>query len=399
METVAQQVQLDDTERRHLEDIVKQLRERAEQTVGYWIDDKLNLASEDADPPAKLSDEMRTLRKKVRSAIEREQAGDRSWGKARDLYAKGVGYTLVNRLAALRCMEVRGFIDRSPTRFRDDGVTPAADRLITDYFLPREAGIWTAFLVACRERSEEIEILFDLSDPYSLLYGRVADWDGEPEEQAWSDELQSSLVDLLQDLGGLLDEVDDAVWRADDVLGWVYEYYNIPDLQKIEDRRSIRPEDVASANQFYTPHWVVRMLTDNSLGKLFLERQGTLEETIQEQAEQFSPEDRKLRDPEAAGSLAELCTYLVPTEEEGAPTEFDHPREIRVLDPAVGSAHFLLYAFDVLERIWWKMAPEIPRSEVPEKILEHNLFGIDLDLRACQLAAFNLYLKARSRAE
>ncbi|MCS3936964.1 hypothetical protein GGP80_002972 [Salinibacter ruber] len=402
MTEVTQQAQLDEPERRHLEKIVKQLRERAEETVEYWVHSKLNLAEEGAEAPAALSAEERKLRGRVEEAIEREQAGERSWAKARDLYVKGVGYTLVNRLAALRCMEVRGFLDRSPTRFRDDGVTPAADRLITDYFLPREAGIWTAFLVACQERSEEIEILFDLSDPYSLLYGDLTDWEGEPEEVAWTDELQSRLVDLLQDLGGLLDEVDDAVWRADDVLGWVYEYYNTPDLgavRKKARRGGLDPEDVPVANQFYTPHWVVRMLTDNSLGKLFLEREGTLQKTIQNQAERFTTEDRKARDARAASSVEELCTYLVATEEEADATDFDHPSEIRVFDPACGSGHFLLYAFEVLERIWWAMAPEVSQSEVPSKILRHNLFGVDLDLRACQLAAFNLYLKARGRAE
>lgn len=402
MTEVTQQAQLDEPERRHLEKIVKQLRERAEETVEYWVHSKLNLAEEGAKAPANLSREERELRGRVEEAIEREQAGERSWAKARDLYVKGVGYTLVNRLAALRCMEVRGFLDRSPTRFRDDGVTPAADRLITDYFLPREAGIWTAFLVACQERSEEIEILFDLSDPYSLLYGDLAGWDGEPEELVWTDELQSRLVDLLQDLGGLLDEVDDAVWRADDVLGWVYEYYNTPDLgavRKKARRGGLDPEDVPVANQFYTPHWVVRMLTDNSLGKLFLEREGTLQKTIQNQAERFTTEDRKARDARAASSVEELCTYLVATEEEADATDFDHPSEIRVFDPACGSGHFLLYAFEVLERIWWAMAPEVSQSEVPSKILRHNLFGVDLDLRACQLAAFNLYLKARGRAE
>jgi type I restriction-modification system DNA methylase subunit len=402
MTEVVQQAQLDEPERRHLEKIVKQLRERAEETVEYWVHSKLNLAEEGAEAPANLSAEERELRGRVEEAIEREQAGERSWAKARDLYVKGVGYTLVNRLAALRCMEVRGFLDRSPTRFRDDGVTPAADRLITDYFLPREAGIWTAFLVACQERSEEIEILFDLSDPYSLLYGDLTGWDGEAEELAWSDDLQSSLVDLLQDLGGLLDEVDDAVWRADDVLGWVYEYYNTPDLGAVRKKArgsGLDPEDVPAANQFYTPHWVVRMLTDNSLGKLFLEHENTLQDVIQEQNRRFSQEDRKSRNPRDAESVAELCTYLVPNEEEGEATDFDHPREIRLFDPAVGSGHFLLYAFDVLERIWWEMAPDVPRSEVPSKILEHNLFGVDLDLRACQLAAFNLYLKARTCAE
>ncbi len=398
MTEVAQQAQLDEPERRHLEKIVKQLRKRAEETVEYWVHSKLNLAEEGAEAPVNLSTEERELRGRVEEAIEREQAGERSWEKARDLYVKGVGYTLVNRLAALRCMEVRGFLDRSPTRFRDDGVTPAADRLITDYFLPREAGIWTAFLVACQERSEEIEILFDLSDPYSLLYGDLTGWDGEAEELAWSDDLQSSLVDLLQDLGGLLDEVDDAVWRADDVLGWVYEYYNVPDLEGVRSNVKTK-EDAIAANQFYTPHWVVRMLTDNSLGKLFLEHQGKLQETINNQAERFTPSERKGRDPTEANSIEELCTYLVATEKEGESTDFSHPREIRVLDPACGSGHFLLYAFDVLERIWWAMEPSFPRAQVPKKILRHNLFGVDLDLRACQLAAFNLYLKARNQAE
>jgi hypothetical protein len=186
------------------------------------------------------------------------------------------------------------------------------------------------------------------------------------------------------------------------VLGWVYEYYNTPDLDAVRKkarRKGLDPEDVPAANQFYTPHWVVRMLTDNTLGKLFLEHQGTLQQTIQNQDERFEPEERKDRDASTAISIEELCTYLVATEEEGEATEFEHPSELRVFDPAVGSAHFLLYAFDVLERIWWAMAPEVPRSEVPAKILRHNLYGVDLDLRACQLAAFNLYLKARSRAQ
>jgi len=402
MEDVAQQAQLDDAERRHLEKIVKQLRERAEETVEYWVHSKLNLAEEGAEAPANLSAEERELRGRVEKAIKREQAGERSWDKARDLYVKGVGYTLVNRLAALRCMEVRGFLDRSPTRFRDDGVTPAADQLITDYFLPREAGIWTAFLVACQERSEEIEILFDLSDPYSLLYGDLTDWDGEPEEVAWSDDLQASLVELLQDLGELIDQVSDAVWRADDTLGWIYEYYNVselPELRRKADRQGLDPEDVPTANQFYTPHWVVRMLTDNSLGKLFLEQQGTLQETIENQGERFGREERKTRDARTASSIEELCTYLVATQESGPGTGFNHPSEIRVFDPACGSGHFLLYAFDVLERIWWSMEPDIPCAEIPAKILRYNIYGVDLDLRACQLAAFNLYLKARTRTE
>jgi len=89
---------------------------------------------------------------------------------------------------------------------------------------------------------------------------------------------------------------------------------------------------------------------------------------------------------------------LIPDDDEQEAPEFDHPSELRVIDPACGSGHFLLYAFDILERIWWAET-DLDRSEIPAKILEHNLYGVDIDLRSCQLSAFNLYLKARTRAE
>jgi hypothetical protein len=102
--------------------------------------------------------------------------------------------------------------------------------------------------------------------------------------------------------------------------------------------------------------------------------------------------------PEDAPDVSELCTYLIPDRENQDAPSFDHPSELRVIDPACGSGHFLLYAFDILERIWWAET-DLDRCEVPARILEHNLYGVDIDLRSCQLSAFNLYLKARTRAE
>jgi predicted RNA methylase len=200
----------------------------------------------------------------------------------------------------------------------------------------------------------------------------------------------------------MLNEVSDEVWRADDVLGWVYEYYNVKlldDLRRKGDREGLEPEDVPAANQFYTPHWVVRMLTDNSLGKLYLEDRGELQETVERQ-DSMTPNGRKNRplSPDESPNIADFCTYLVPSEEEGEPPEFDGPEDIRVIDPACGSGHFLLYAFDVLERIY-RAETDLNHAEIPRKILRNNLYGVDLDMRACQLAAFNLYLKGRTRAE
>jgi len=274
-------------------------------------------------------------------------------------------------------MEVRDFIDEEVTVFKENGLTPAAETLVHEEFLLEDEAILTAYHNTCDELAAEIEILFDRSTAYSLV---------DPDD------------DTFEELCGMVDEIPDAVWRADDVLGWVYEYYNRPVVEALDAKNTLEPEDVGPANQFYTPHWVVRMLADNSLGKLYLEATGK-ESTVPE-PEALSVAERKERlvTPEDSPTVAELCTYLIPDDDQQEAPEFDHPSEIRVIDPACGSGHFLLYAFDILERIWWAET-DLDRSEIPAQILEHNLYGVDIDLRSCQLSAFNLYLKARTRAE
>ena len=367
--------QLDKEEREHLEDIVTEMRERVENNVEFQLTQKgLDDEPEDGDS---LDEDT----KQLVEAIELEAVDGETWSEAFDQYVTGVGYTIVNRVAALRCMEVRDFIDEEVTVFKDNGLTPAAETLVHEEFLLEDEAILEAYHNACENLAEEIEILFDRSSAYSLI---------DPDD------------DTFEELCEKLDSVPDEVWRADDVLGWVYEYYNVKlldDLRRKGDREGLEPEDVPPANQFYTPHWVVRMLTDNSLGKLYLEHTGELQDVVDAQ-ESFSPDKRKNRplSPDESPDIADFCTYLVPSEEEGEPTEFEHPEELRVIDPACGSGHFLLYAFDVLERIW-RVETDLPDEQIPRKILEHNLYGVDLDMRACQLSAFNLYLKGRTRAE
>lgn len=367
--------QLDKEEREHLEDVVAEMRERVEDNVRFQLTQH-GLDDEPEDRSA-LDEEAEQLVE----AIELEAVDGNTWEEAFEQYVTGVGYTIVNRLAALRCMEVRDFVDVEVTVFKDNGLTPAAETLVNEEFLLEEEAILQAYHDACDDLAEEIEILFDRESAYSQV---------DPDD------------DTFEDLCGMLDSVPDEVWRADDVLGWVYEYYNVKlldDLRRKGDREGLEPEDVPPANQFYTPHWVVRMLTDNSLGKLYLEHTGELQDVVETQ-ESFSPDKRKNRppSPDESPDFADFCTYLVPSEEEGEPTDFDHPRELRVIDPACGSGHFLLYAFDVLERIW-RAETDLTPDAIPRKILEHNLYGVDLDMRACQLAAFNLYLKGRTRSE
>ncbi len=371
--------QLDKSEREHLEDVVIELRETVEADVKYQLEHTYELDEEDGGE--NLFGEEADTRAELVRAVKREDE-NKDWEEKFDQYVMGVGYTIINRLTALRCMEVRGFIERPVTQFGDSGTTPAAEKLETEEFLSPEEAIIEAYERECAKLTGEIEILFDPDSPYSII---------DPG------------VETFEELCKKLDEVPDPVWRADDVLGWVYEYYNaskLDELRRKGDREGLAPEDVPPANQFYTPHWVVRMLTDNSLTKMYLESKGELLSTIEEQ-QNLSIEERKFRNisPEETPSLAEFSTYLVPTEEEGKAPDLNEPEEIRIIDPACGSGHFLLYAFDILERIWHRERPDLDRAEIPTRILRHNLYGIDLDLRACQLAAFNLYLKARARSE
>jgi type I restriction-modification system DNA methylase subunit len=363
--------QLDKAEREHLEDVVEDLRERAEANVAYQLRQR-GLEDEPEDV-----DSLDEKKQELVEAIELEGHENHTWEEAYEQYVTGVGYTIVNRLAALRCMEVRDFLDEEVTVFMDSGLTPAGDTVMMRDFLEEDEAILEAYREECDRLADEIEILFDRTSAYSLI---------DPD------------ADTYEDLCSLLDDVSDEVWRADDVLGWVYEYYNRPVVEALDAKNTLEPADVGPANQFYTPHWVVRMLADNSLGKLYLEATG--KENIVPEPEALTPEERKERlvTPEDAPSVSELCTYLIPDDESGDAPDFDHPKELRVIDPACGSGHFLLYAFDILERIWWAET-DLSSAEIPEKILKHNLYGVDIDLRSCQLSAFNLYLKARTRAE
>ncbi len=374
--TPQRKAQLDKAEREHLEDIVAGMRERVEDNVRF------QLTQSDLDTRPNDDETLDDETEQLVEAIELEAVDNTEWGEAFEEYVDGVGYTIVNRLAALRCMEVRDFIDEEVTVFKENGLTPAAETLVHEEFLLEDEAILAAYHNTCDELAAEIEILFDRSSAYSLV---------DPDD------------DTFEELCRILDEVSEEVWRADDVLGWVYEYYNHANLGEIRKRAhsggGLRTNDIASANQFYTPHWVVRMITDNSLGKLYLEQTGELQDVVNDQ-KALSSTERKNRplSLEESPDIADFCTYLVPSEEEGKPTNYNHPKEIRIIDPACGSGHFLLYGFDILERIW-RAETDLSGDKIAEQIIRHNLYGVDLDMRACQLAAFNLYLKGRGRAE
>ncbi|MEM5866746.1 MAG: BREX-1 system adenine-specific DNA-methyltransferase PglX [Candidatus Aenigmatarchaeota archaeon] len=300
-----------------------------------------------------LSAEEIEIRKKIESAIEKEQVGGLDKKQAIQRYIRHTSFTFLNRIAALRAMEVRNLIKETIIQRSEYGGRSLREREIAENnpsLSPYDV-LKTALIQAFKEVSEEIKVLFDVNSEYSIIF---------PNERACRD-----VIKLLTE------DVTESDWKEDDIIGWIYQYYN--DEARREYRKSKRkpnPDDIPVINQFYTPHWIVKALVDNTLGRLWI---------------QMHPDSK----------LKEFCTYLMPLKNEGK-REAKKVREIKVLDPACGSGHFLIYAFDVLYRMYLEEEPNTPIPEILQSILENNLYGIDIDLFSTQLTALSLYLKAKT---
>lgn len=160
-----------------------------------------------------------------------------------------------------------------------------------------------------------------------------------------------------------------------EVIGWLYQFYISEKKDEVfaglKKGKKITPENIPAATQLFTPHWIVRYLVENSLGRLWL-----------------------LNRPKS--QLAEKMPYYIKPEQ--PETEFlriSKPEELKICDPACGSGHMLTYAFDLLYTIYEEEGYD--PAEIPEKILTHNLYGIEIDQRAGELAAFALTMKGRAK--
>jgi len=316
-------------------------------------------------------------RDKIVAAIEHKRAAGMRAADAVADYLRDAAFTALNRFVALKMLEARELVQECITKGEQSagyrefcGLAPGVA------LLPESAGYRIYFESLFDELSIEVKVLFDRRDPSSVLWPKRATFEG--------------LLEILNasELAG--------VWGEDETIGWVYQYFNGADERKKMREESQAPRnsrELAVRNQFFTPRYVVQFLTDNTLGRIWYEMRGT--KTV----------------------LDDRCEYMVrkPGEEFAARAKKD-PRDLRVLDPACGSGHFLLYAFDLLLAIYeeaWSDS-ESPKSEatgktlaedypsldalrkaVPGLVLAHNLHGVDIDPRCAQIAQLALWMRAQ----
>ena len=348
---------LDKERRNNLRKVVNRCRKILEEDIGkrlsyYGIFPDGTLL--DLSELKHLTPEDIEIRKKLELAIEKEMVGELSRKEAVIRYIRHTAFTFLNRIAALRAMEVRNLIKETVIQRDAYGGRSLREREIAEAYpnlSPYEI-LKKALIQAFEEVSKEIKVLFDVNSEYSIIF---------PGERACREVIRL-----------LTENVTEDDWKEDDIIGWIYQYFN--DEARKEFRKAKRrpkADDIPVINQFYTPHWIVKALVDNTLGRLWIE---------------MHPNSK----------VKEFCTYLIPLKDGSRKREVKRVRDIKVLDPACGSGHFLVYAFDVLYLMYQEDEPDTPVSEIPTLILENNLFGIDIDLRAVQLAALSLYLKAKT---
>nr|HML26431.1 BREX-1 system adenine-specific DNA-methyltransferase PglX [Methanomethylovorans sp.] len=284
-----------------------------------------------------------------------------------------VTYSWFNRFVALKFMEVNGYL---PVKvFTSDDADRNEPGIITHAleldFLDHDVD--HVLDLKAENRDEELykylilKLCNYLHSTMPFMFERIEDYT----ELLFPEKLLH-VDSIVKDINGIIPEDD---WREVEIIGWIYQDYIAPKKDKVfkdlQKNVKISKENIPAATQLFTPHWIVRYLVENSLGRLWM-----------------------LNRPNSR--LFEQMDYYIRPEQ--AETDFlrvNSPEDIKVCDPACGSGHMLVYAFDLLYAIYEEEGYD--HSEIPEKILTHNLFGIEIDKRAGDLAAFALTMKARGK--
>jgi len=325
-------------------------------------------------------DENSAARRESTEAVKKLEVVIKDHGK--EWVSERVAYTWFNRFCALRFMDVNrytriGVVSPAEGQFQPEILAEAKmghideemvhDKVRQQIFAlldgkapsrdPQGEAYRLLVVAACNFWNTAMPFLFQRIDDYTELL--------------MPDDLLSGNSILAYTREAMTPDACEDV----EVIGWLYQFYISEKKDEVFDglkkNKKITPENIPAATQLFTPHWIVRYLVENSLGRLWmLNRPGS--------------------------KLAEKMDYYIKPEQ--VETDFlriTKPEEIKICDPACGSGHMLTYAFDLLYAIYEEEG--VDPAEIPSMILTHNLYGIEIDERAGELAAFALTMKARAK--
>ncbi|MER1932453.1 BREX-1 system adenine-specific DNA-methyltransferase PglX, partial [Proteus mirabilis] len=288
-----------------------------------------------------------------------------------------VAYTWFNRLCAIRYMEIHDYLGHgfrvlshpdNPKGFEIiDHAQDAADELgldrarIIELKLAgnKDEELYRELLLGqCHKLHEAMPFLFDaLDDETELL-------------------LPDNLMRTDSILRGLVDGIPEEDWQQVEVIGWLYQFY-ISEKKDQVIGKVVKSEDIPAATQLFTPNWIVKYLVQNSVGRQWL--QTYPDSAIKSQMEYY------IEPAEQSDEVNQQLKAITP--------ESIEPETIKVLDPACGSGHILIEAYNVLKAIYEERG--FRSRDIPKMILENNLYGLDIDDRAAQLSGFALMMMAR----
>ena len=335
--------------------------------------------------PYSISGEAVRQRDKLIEVIQQKEK-DTDYKTAYQYVIEEVAYTWFNRLIAIRFMEINDYLpshirvlSSESGKLEPDLVTTPFDAELP-FTAEEEAQIFQLkqdnkldevfrilFLKQCNALNEILPALFEKTKNYTelLLSLSVIDQDGV-------------VYHLIHDIP----EDDFNIERGGqvEIIGWLYQYYNTePKAAAFAKNGKITKEEIPAVTQLFTPDWIVRYMVENSLGRLWVE--GHPDCGLKENWKYYLEEAQQ--EPEVQAKLSEIRKEYAAL----------NPEDIKLIDPCMGSGHILVYAFDVLMQIYESAG--YSQRDAAKSILEHNIYGLDIDDRAYQLAYFAVMMKAR----
>jgi hypothetical protein len=335
--------------------------------------------------PYSISGEAVRQRNKLVEVIQQKEK-DTDYKTAYQYVIEEVAYTWFNRLIAIRFMEVNDYLpshirvlSSESGKLEPDLVTTPFDAELP-FTAEEEAQIFQLkqdnkldevfrilFLKQCNALNEILPALFEKTKNYTelLLSLSVIDQDGV-------------VYHLIHDIP----EDDFNIERGGqvEIIGWLYQYYNTePKAAAFAKNGKITKEEIPAVTQLFTPDWIVRYMVENSLGRLWVE--GHPDCGLKENWKYYLEEAQQ--ETEVQAKLSEIRKEYAAL----------NPEDIKLIDPCMGSGHILVYAFDVLMQIYESAG--YSQRDAAKSILEHNIYGLDIDDRAYQLAYFAVMMKAR----